>query len=243
MDSKGKQKAEEAIKKTEEKDTVPSVTTEASSFDGYDHEDEDDEEEDEDEEARSYDEQEEEWDESREEEIDHAAEDEDEDDDMDEDDELNRIRRTLGLQMQGLFGGIMSSDSGKFRTILASLKNNEDPTMQLIALQELAEILSVSSEENLAGYFSSDSFSKELVRIMKGPDDMLSGADMDDDMMLALAMSEGLSAGNPEVNVACLSLYIQFIGGHANCGYKCCIPWCYSCPLSKTQIYPIYRFG
>lgn len=122
-------------------------------------------------------------------------EDEDEEDE-DEDDELSSVRRTLGLQMQGLFGGMMSSDSSRFRSILSSLKSNEDPTMQLIALQELAEILSVSSEDNLAGYFSSDSFSKELVRIMKGPDDLMQGGEMDEDMMLALAMSEGL--GNPE---------------------------------------------
>lgn len=125
--------------------------------------------------------------------------DEEEEDEDEADEELSRIRRTLGLQMQGLFGGMMSSDSGKFRSILASLKNNDDPTMQLIALQELAEILSVSSEENLAGYFSSDSFSKELVRIMKGSDDMMMAGEMDDDMMLALAMSEGLTGGNPEV--------------------------------------------
>lgn len=136
------------------------------------------------------------------EEVEEEEEEEEEDED-EADEELSRIRRTLGLQMQGLFGGMMSSDSGKFRSILASLKNNDDPTMQLIALQELAEILSVSSEENLAGYFSSDSFSKELVRIMKGSsDDMMMATttgEMDDDMMLALAMSEGFAGGNPEV--------------------------------------------
>lgn len=142
-----------------------------------------------------------------EEDEDEEDQDQDQDEDEDEDDddnELSRVRRTLGLQMQGLFGGTMSSDFGRFKSILASLKNNDDPTMQLIALQELAEILSVSSEDNLAGYFSSDSFARELVRIMKGPDDMLSQVgtgndDMDEDMMLALAMSEGFSGGNPEV--------------------------------------------
>lgn len=136
---------------------------------------------------------------------DEGEEEDDDDDEEDEDGELSRVGRTLGLQMQGLFGGIMSSasggDSSRFRPILATLKNNDDPTMQLIALQELAEILSVSSEDNLAGYFSSDSFSKELVRIMKGPDGDLNmnTQDMDEDMMLALAMSEGFSGSNPEV--------------------------------------------
>lgn len=144
-----------------------------------------------------------EWDEPKDDEDDDAGEihddDEEDDDEDDEDDELSSVRRTLGLQMQGLFGGIMSSDSSRFRSILSSLKNQDDSTMQLIALQELAEILSVSSEDNLAGYFSSDSFSKELVRIMKGPDEIMASEDMDEDMMLALAMSEGFSGGNPEV--------------------------------------------
>ena len=130
-------------------------------------------------------------------------EEDDDDDDDDDTDELERIRRSFGLQLSSSLGGLMSDMSSRLRSILASLKNDE-PTMHLVALQELAEILSVSSEENLAGYFASDSFVKELVRIMKGPTDLLgaagglSGGDMDDDMMMALAMSEGLGGGNPE---------------------------------------------
>lgn len=126
-------------------------------------------------------------------------EDEDDEDDDEDTDELERIRRSFGLSSS--FGGMMMSDmTSRLRSILSSLKNDE-PTMQLVALQELAEILSVSSEENLAGYFASDSFVKELVRIMKGPTDLLgaAGGDMDDDMMMALAMSEGLGGGNPEI--------------------------------------------
>lgn len=137
--------------------------------------------------------------------LDDEEEDEDEEDEEDDDDtdELERIRRSFGLQLSSSFGGMMSDMSSRLRSILASLKNDE-PTMQLVALQELAEILSVSSEENLAGYFASDSFVKELVRIMKGPTDILGGGalgagDMDDDMMMALAMSEGLGGGNPEI--------------------------------------------
>lgn len=144
------------------------------------------------------------------EEDDEEDEEEDEEDMEDEDSELSRVRRTLGLQMQGLFGGIMSSDYGKFKTILGNLRDNDDPTMQLIALQELADILAVSSEDNLAGFFSTDSFSKELVRIMKGSDDILpeGSADMDEDMMLALAMSEGFSGTNPEVMLlACRCIF------------------------------------
>ncbi|KAI9492271.1 hypothetical protein BDB00DRAFT_788876 [Zychaea mexicana] len=125
----------------------------------------------------------------------------DDEDDEEEEEELDRVRRNLGLHMQSTFGGMMSDMSGRLRSILQSLKN-DDPTMQLVALQELAEILSVSSEDNLAGYFASDSFVKELVRIMKGPGDLLGpGVDMDDDMMVALAMSEDLGGGNPELTL------------------------------------------
>ncbi|CAO0795915.1 unnamed protein product [Mucor circinelloides] len=171
----------------------------------HQHDDDEDEDEDEDEDDDQHGDHEQEDEDQDQEEGDEEEDDEDDEDDEDEDGEMSRVRRTLGLQMQGLFGGMMSSDFGRFKSILASLKSNDDPTMQLIALQELAEILSVSSEDNLAGYFSSDSFARELVRIMKGPDDMLShmGAggsdDMDQDMMLAMAMSEGFSGGNPEV--------------------------------------------
>ncbi|KAG0182755.1 Ubiquitin fusion degradation protein 4 [Apophysomyces sp. BC1034] len=129
----------------------------------------------------------------------HFEEDEDVQEDTDAEEEFVRVRRNLGLHMESLFGGMASDLSGRLRSILESLKNHDDPTMQLIALQELAEILSVSSEDNLAGYFASDSFVKELVRIMKGHDDIVTGVDVDDDMMIALAMSEGLSGGNPEI--------------------------------------------
>ncbi|KAI8098311.1 uncharacterized protein B0P05DRAFT_501835 [Gilbertella persicaria] len=187
--NKGKQKAEEKkliSKKTNNEDIID------ESLDDYNHEKHQGYYEDEDEDDMHYD---------HEEEHDEAEEDDEDEDDDDEMDEIARVRRTLGLQMQGLFGGSMSSDFGRFKSILSSLKSNDDPTMQLIALQELAEILSVSSEDNLAGYFSSDSFARELVRIMKGTDDLIpqDGGDMDEDMMLALAMSEGLSGGNPEV--------------------------------------------
>ncbi|KAI8393376.1 uncharacterized protein BYT42DRAFT_524387 [Radiomyces spectabilis] len=134
---------------------------------------------------------------------DHDNEDDEDEDDQNDsaetDDELARARRNLGYHMQGLFGGMTSDMSNRLRSILSSLKNQEDSTMQLIALQELAEILSVSSEDNLAGFFTSDSFAKELVRIMKGQDGMFAEAEMDNDMMLALAMSGGLGGGNPEI--------------------------------------------
>ncbi|CAO3655933.1 unnamed protein product [Mucor hiemalis] len=198
MDNKGKQKEQD--EKSSSVNTLHKKTSKKQDY--YDEGDMNDDDDDEEESKEENEDNEDEenhplpMDDEDDEEEEEEGEDEDEEDEDEGDEELSRIRRTFGLQMEGLFGGMMSN-SGKFRTILASLKNNDDPTMQLIALQELAEILSVSSEENLAGGFSSDSFSKELVRIMKGSDDMM--GDMDDDMMLALAMSEGFTGGNPEV--------------------------------------------
>ncbi|KAL2260782.1 hypothetical protein VTK26DRAFT_5120 [Humicola hyalothermophila] len=63
--------------------------------------------------------------------------------------------------------GMVSSMSGRFRDILENLQQKEDPTMQLVALQELSEILLVSNEDNLSGHFSSDAFVKELVALMQ----------------------------------------------------------------------------
>jgi E3 ubiquitin-protein ligase TRIP12 len=134
------------------------------------------------------------------EEEDEEGENDEEEEDDEDDDDAPSMPHSLSLQMQELFGGLMPSGGNRFRTILANLKSSDDPTMQLIALQELAEILSVSSEDTLAGSFSNESFVKELVRIMKGPEDLVTeGGDMDQDMMLALAMSEGFGGGNPEV--------------------------------------------
>jgi E3 ubiquitin-protein ligase TRIP12 len=51
-----------------------------------------------------------------------------------------------------------------------NLKQKDDPSVQLIALQELSEILLVSTEDNLSGHFSPDAFVKELVVLMQPSD-------------------------------------------------------------------------
>jgi len=66
--------------------------------------------------------------------------------------------------------GMMSGLSTRLRDILNNLKAKEDPSMQLIALQELSEILLVSTEDNLSGHFSPDAFIKELVALMQPSD-------------------------------------------------------------------------
>lgn len=65
---------------------------------------------------------------------------------------------------------MMSGMSSRLREILSNLKQKEDPSMQLIALQELSEILLVSTEDNLSGHFSPDAFVKELVTLMQPSD-------------------------------------------------------------------------
>jgi E3 ubiquitin-protein ligase TRIP12 len=66
--------------------------------------------------------------------------------------------------------GMMSGMSSRLRDILSNLKQKDDPSVQLIALQELSEILLVSTEDNLSGHFSPDAFVKELVLLMQPSD-------------------------------------------------------------------------
>lgn len=66
--------------------------------------------------------------------------------------------------------GYVSGVSQRLRDILSNLRQKDDPSIQLIALQELSEILLVSNEDNLSGHFSPDQFVKELVALMQPSD-------------------------------------------------------------------------
>lgn len=66
--------------------------------------------------------------------------------------------------------GMMSGMTSRIRRLLENLKQKDDPSVQHIALQELSELLLVSTEENLAGHFSPDQFVKELVVLMQPSD-------------------------------------------------------------------------
>ncbi|KAI1100613.1 HECT-domain-containing protein [Jackrogersella minutella] len=79
--------------------------------------------------------------------------------------------------------GMMSGISSRLRDILHNLRQKEDPTIQLVALQELAEILLVSNEDNLQGHFSPDAFVKELVTLMQ-PNE-ITGEENSEIMLLA----------------------------------------------------------
>ncbi|KAH8903076.1 hypothetical protein BR93DRAFT_987001 [Coniochaeta sp. PMI_546] len=79
--------------------------------------------------------------------------------------------------------GMMSGISSRLREILSNLRQKDDPSSQLIALQELSEILLVSNEDNLSGHFSPDAFVKELVSLMQ-PNE-LTGEENPEIMLLA----------------------------------------------------------
>ncbi|KJR81184.1 E3 ubiquitin-protein ligase TRIP12 [Sporothrix schenckii 1099-18] len=68
-----------------------------------------------------------------------------------------------------MLGGMlsMSGISGRLREILNNLRREADPSVQLIALQDLSEILLVSNEDNLIGNFSPDPYVRDLVALMQ----------------------------------------------------------------------------
>jgi E3 ubiquitin-protein ligase TRIP12 len=80
-------------------------------------------------------------------------------------------RTPLGLQntLRALTG-MMTGMSSRLRDILGRLRMRDDSSMQLIALQELSDLLLVSNEDNLSGQFSPDPYVKELVALMQPSD-------------------------------------------------------------------------
>lgn len=75
----------------------------------------------------------------------------------------------LGGAMSAALGGL-GGMAQRLKTLLAALKQptHGDPSAKLIALQELSELLSIASEDTLAGYLQVDPFARELVNIVKG---------------------------------------------------------------------------
>ncbi|KAG9103694.1 Ubiquitin fusion degradation protein 4 [Ceratobasidium sp. 370] len=140
-----------------------------------------------------------------------SDEDEEEEDSDDEDDDHDQEPPSSSLAPSGLdesavsalfgadfraLGSYMLSLSSRLKAILNNIKPAASATTRLMALQELSEILSMSTEDTLAGYFQVDSFVAELVRIMGGKgsgDDDDEGPDDDEDASLAAAIA--LSAG------------------------------------------------
>lgn len=115
--------------------------------------------------------------------------------------------------------GYVSGVSQRLRTILEKLKMKEDPSEQLIALQDLSEILLVSNEDNLSGHFNPDHFVVELVKLMQppefGPENsemMLVACRCIANLMEALPQSTGSVVHNGAVEILCQKLLeIQYI--------------------------------
>ncbi|KAJ3019883.1 Ubiquitin fusion degradation protein 4 [Thoreauomyces humboldtii] len=89
-----------------------------------------------------------------------------------------------------------SAASGRFAEMLRQMKQSADPTTQMIALQELSEILSMATEDMFIGHggqrmagFSTDEFVKALVGIIKGGSPQLDG-----DVSLAMLQEMGMTA-------------------------------------------------
>ncbi|KFH46084.1 ubiquitin fusion degradation protein C12B10.01c-like protein [Hapsidospora chrysogenum ATCC 11550] len=110
--------------------------------------------------------------------------------------------------------GMMTGFSSRLRDLLNSLRQ-DDPSMQLIALQEFSEILLVSNEDNLSGQFSPDTFVKELVVLMnkeESPEIMLLACRCLANLMEALPASVANVVYGGAVPVLCQKLLeISFI--------------------------------
>ncbi|KAF9957248.1 Ubiquitin fusion degradation protein 4 [Mortierella alpina] len=141
------------------------------------------------------DEEEEDEDEDEDEE-DEDEEDEDAEDDEDDEEEYDEHHHDHdGLfSSGGGLSGMISGGSSRLKGILANLRAYEDPSIQLIALQELALQLSMATEDNLAGYFSCDAFVKELVILLRGSGDGDDNAEM---MLLACRCLSNLMEAMP----------------------------------------------
>ncbi|KAI9510528.1 hypothetical protein F5148DRAFT_1274737 [Russula earlei] len=78
-------------------------------------------------------------------------------------------------------GSYMSGLSSRLKTILNNIKTSADPTTRVVTLQELSELLSISTEDTLAGSFQVDAFVRELVKILGGTGNAADDDDGDDD--------------------------------------------------------------
>jgi E3 ubiquitin-protein ligase TRIP12 len=104
--------------------------------------------------------------------------------------------RQLGSYMMGL--------SGRLKTMLNNIKTTADPTTRLVTLQELSELLSISTEDTLAGSFQVEQFVRELVKILGGrgadededDDGDEDGDEQDEDAALAAALAMSAGGGS-----------------------------------------------
>lgn len=112
---------------------------------------------------------------------------------LDDDMDAEALGGPLSLNLQSLrslLGGASRPFQEKLRQLRASA---HDPTMRLIALQELADALSVATEDVFMGQFPLDALVRELLWTLGGPEPeghTLSDVDGDDELAAALAASD-----------------------------------------------------
>ena len=143
--------------------------------------------------------------------IEEAPPDGDGNDEGDEDDEFSslpargasdRLDESAAMAIFGDYrqlGSYMLGLSSRLKTMLNNIKPTADPTTRLVTLQELSELLSISTEDTLAGSFPVESYIRELVRILggtggaadEGDDDEPPEHDDDAALAAALALSSG----------------------------------------------------
>ncbi|KAI5369720.1 putative E3 ubiquitin-protein ligase HECTD1/TRIP12 [Septoria linicola] len=134
---------------------------------------------------------------------------------------LSRFGGHAGLSSSlRALSGIVSGTHSRLRNILEQLRTKEDPSIQMIALQELSELLLISNEDNLAGHFAPDQYVKELVNLMQpneftgeeNPEIMLLACRCIANMMEALPASTASVVYGGAVPVLCQKLLeIHFI--------------------------------
>lgn len=120
----------------------------------------------------------------------------------------------LSSTLRALTGMMAGSSSSRFRYLLDGLRRKDDPDKQLVAVQELSEILLISNEDNLAGQFTPDAFVKELVSLMQPneltgeqhPEIMLLACRSLANMMEALPVSTASVVYGGAVSVLCQKL-------------------------------------
>jgi E3 ubiquitin-protein ligase TRIP12 len=107
---------------------------------------------------------------------------------------------SFAASLRGYPSGFMGNMSSRLRGLLQNIRS-QDLSVRMIALQELSELLSMSTEETLAGYFSVDQFVKELVKCLKGSAHAaamnLEGMDEDDEYAMAQAIAAAADAAGP----------------------------------------------
>jgi hypothetical protein len=130
-------------------------------------------------------------------------------------------------------GAHMMAHSSKLKGYLEAIKPSSDALVRYSALQELNELLVMSNEDTLSGYFQVDAFTKELIGVLGGKrtggddDDEEHEDDHDEDdedsaLAAALAMSGGsnfVGDENPEAQVLasrCLYNMMEALPGTAH---------------------------